>query len=162
MHHPRWSLWRFTNVTAITLESSGYFGSLDKALREIGFAFMYDVNGTEELHKRCLRGRYVNGTHMYVRPISGQEALKKMYDANRDLPTWSKEGVAFDFDMSTAKREIVELLQSKGFIPELHDADADASEPFDFNDEQTAQREVAELLQSNGFIPEIHSADASE
>ena len=125
--HHRWYIQRFTNVTAITLESSGYFGSLDKALREIGFAFVYDVNGTESSRQAGWRGRYVNGTHMYVRPISGRWALRGGYDAITDTPLWSK-GWLFDFDMSTAKREIVELLQCKGFIPELHDADADASE----------------------------------
>ncbi len=120
---------RFTNVTAIVLTTEAnwhWHCPIDQALRDIFFAYVFDINGARKdiLGRRQDMGYDANGVHGYVRMLSGKYSQNTNAHDDYCGEFWGPV-TPFDFDdEQTAQREVAELLQSNGFIPEIHSADA--------------------------------------
>ena len=120
---------RFTNVTAIVLTTDAnwhWHCPIDQALRDIFFAYVFDINGARKdiLGRRQDMGYDANGVHGYVRMLSGKYSQNTNEHDDYCGEFWGPVP-PFDFDdEQTAQREVAELLQANGFIPEIHSADA--------------------------------------
>ena len=87
---------------------------------------MFDIDGARmnKFGRRQDMGYDANGVHGYVRMLSGKYS-RNTNDHGAYCGEFLGPVTPFDFDdEQTAQREVAELLQSNGFIPEIHSADA--------------------------------------